>query len=319
MVQTINRILCCTALAVAAMGSVQAQAKALPFGDMDQWIKRQIEESAIIGGHMKSIYAIGPTQTVTGRIPYKPTGGSPWATSNVMAKVAGVVKTNSSVFPEQRGNGYCARLDTHMESVKVFGLVNITVLAAGSMFLGKVHEPITGTKNPNAMLEMGIPFHQRPKGLQFDYKVHIASSPNRIRSTGFSRQATIPGKDHAAVVLLLQKRWEDKNGNVYAHRVGTFATQYAQSCNWHNNARYDILYGNPTGQPGYKDSLMKLNAYEFYTTNSKGKSVPIKEVDWAAPNEAPTHLILQFASSHGGAYIGSPGNSFWVDNVELVY
>jgi hypothetical protein len=29
--------------------------------------------------------------------------------------------------------------------------------------------------------------------------------------------------------------------------------------------------------------------------------------------------MIQFTSSHGGAYIGSPGNSFWVDNVRLVY
>ena len=26
----------------------------------------------------------------------------------------------------------------------------------------------------------------------------------------------------------------------------------------------------------------------------------------------PTHMILQFSSSHGGAFIGSPGNTLWV-------
>ena len=36
-------------------------------------------------------------------------------------------------------------------------------------------------------------------------------------------------------------------------------------------------------------------------------------------NENPTHMILQFSSSHGGAFIGSPGNTLWVDNVKLVY
>ena len=51
-------------------------------------------------------------------------------------------------------NGYLTResvkgsMDTRMESVKVFGIVDITVLAAGSIFLGDVHEPIKGTKNP---------------------------------------------------------------------------------------------------------------------------------------------------------------------------
>lgn len=51
-----------------------------------------------------------------------------------MARVSGITKTNTSVFPETRGDGFCARLDTRMESVKVLGIVDITVLAAGSMF-----------------------------------------------------------------------------------------------------------------------------------------------------------------------------------------
>lgn len=133
----------CSTAAIA-----QHKVEMLPFGDMDQWVNREIKESGIIGGHTKNVYAVGPTQTITGAKAYKNLGGSPWATSNVLAKVAGVVKTNTSVFPEERGDGYCARLDTRMESVKVFGLVDITVLAAGSMFLGSVHEPIKGLRIP---------------------------------------------------------------------------------------------------------------------------------------------------------------------------
>lgn len=308
-------------LSAAACMPAQAQQREepLPFGDMNQWVRREIKESAIIGGDVKNIYAVGPARTIKGEVPYTPQGGSPWATSNVMAKVAGVVKTNSSVFPEQRDNGYCARLDTHMESVKVFGLIDITVLAAGSMFVGQVHEPIKSTKNPNAILRMGIPFTKRPTALRFDYKVRIADKPHRIRATGFSRIGEVEGKDRASVVCLLQKRWEDKKGNVYAQRVGTFVTYYDHTSDWHNGATYDILYGDITHNPAYRADRMKLNAFEHFTVNSKGKNVRIKEVGWAAPDETPTHLILQFASSHGGAYIGTPGNSFWVDNVKLVY
>ena len=40
---------------------------------------------------------------------------------------------------------------------------------------------------------------------------------------------------------------------------------------------------------------------------------------WLTEDDVPTHLLLQFTSSHGGAYIGSPGNSLWIDNVKLVY
>lgn len=315
----INHLLALAALLGCTSLHAQEREELLPFGDMNQWIKREIKESSIIGGAQKEIYAVGPTQTIKGEIPYKPTGGSPWATSNVMAKVVGIVKTNSSVFPERRDGGYCARLDTHMEGVKVFGVVDITVLAAGSLFLGEVHEPIKSTKNPNGLLLMGVPFTKHPKALRFDYKVRIADREKRIRATGFGRETDVDGKDHAAVVCLLQKRWEDKEGNVYASRVGTFAIQYDKSCNWQNAATYTILYGDITHNPAYRADLMKLNAYEYNTVNSRGKSVPIKEVSWAAPDEAPTHIILQFASSHGGAYIGTPGNSLWVDNVKLVY
>ena len=86
-------------------------------------------------------------------------GGSPWATSNVMARVAGITKTNTSVFPEKRGDGFCARMDTRMESVKVFGIVDITVLAAGSIFLGDVHEH-QGDEESAEDTEFGHPVHQ---------------------------------------------------------------------------------------------------------------------------------------------------------------
>ena len=61
-----------------------------------------------------------------------------------MAQVMGVTKTNVSSF--RKGEGYCARLDTRMESVKVLGLLDITVLAAGSLYIGKMR-PITGTRS----------------------------------------------------------------------------------------------------------------------------------------------------------------------------
>lgn len=299
--------------------SAQQKVETLPFGDMDQWVDRQIEESGIIGGETKHVYAIAPTKVITGDEPYKNMGGSPWATSNVMAKVAGITKTNTSVFPEKRGDGYCARLDTRMESVKVLGLVNITVLAAGSVFTGTVHEPIKGTKNPQKMLQSGIPFTKKPKALQFDYKVKMSDREKRVRATGFSRITDVEGKDYPAVVLLLQKRWEDKDGNVFAKRIGTVVTYFYQTTDWKDKATFEIMYGDITGRPEYKAHMMRLQATEYYTVNSKGESVPIHEIAWGDKDEVPTHLFLQFASSHGGAYIGSPGNTLWVDNVGLVY
>ena len=314
-------IACMPLSVVLADGDGVTSENVVPFayGDMDNWIVREIHESGIIGGKTKWLYELGPSDTIVGNTAFRNMGGSPWATSNVMAKVAGVVKTNTSVFPEKRGDGMCARMETRYESVKVFGLVDIEVIAAGSVFLGTVHEPIKGTKNPQAMLQSGVPFSKKPKALRFDYKVKAAPEKNRVRSTGFSRKSTVAGQDSLAVILLLQKRWEDAEGNVYSKRVGTMVQRYTESTpDWVNDATYPILYGNITSKPEYKP-YMRIQVEERYTLNSKGKSVPIQEVGWAEPGEAPTHMVLQFTSSHGGAYIGSPGNTFWIDNVELIY
>lgn len=314
-------IACMPLSVVLADGDGVTSENMVPFayGDMDNWIVREIHESGIIGGNTKWLYELGPSDTIVGNTAFRNMGGSPWATSNVMAKVAGVVKTNTSVFPEKRGDGMCARMETRYESVKVFGLVDIEVIAAGSVFLGTVHEPIKGTKNPQAMLQSGVPFSKKPKALRFDYKVKAAPEKNRVRSTGFSRKSTVAGQDSLAVILLLQKRWEDEEGNVYSKRVGTMVQRYTESTpDWVNDATYPILYGNITSKPEYKP-YMRIQVEERYTLNSKGKSVPIQEVGWAEPGEAPTHMVLQFTSSHGGAYIGSPGNTFWIDNVELIY
>lgn len=291
----------------------------LLYGDMDNWIVRKIHESAIIGGQTKYVYELGPSDTIIGNIPYTNRGGSPWGTSNVMAKVAGVVKTNTSVFPEKRGNGWCARLETRYVGVKVLGVVNIEVIAAGSVYLGTIYEPIRGTRNPQSMLQSGIPFTNRPKALRFDYKIKLAPEKNRIRSTGFSRKTSVAGRDSIAVVVLLQKRWEDKDGNVYSKRVGTMIQRFgSESKDWINGATFPIQYGNITSQPYFK-SYMRLQEEERYTRNSKGESVPIREVGWSDASETPTHAISQFSSSHGGAYVGSPGNTLWIDNVQLVY
>lgn len=314
-------IACMPLSVVLADGDGVTSENVVPFayGDMDNWIVREIHESGIIGGNTKWLYELGPSDTIVGNTAFRNMGGSPWATSNVMAKVAGVVKTNTSVFPEKRGDGMCARMETRYESVKVFGLVDIEVIAAGSVFLGTVHEPIKGTKNPQAMLQSGVPFSKKPKALRFDYKVKAAPEKNRVRSTGFSRKSTVAGQDSLAVILLLQKRWEDEEGNVYSKRVGTMVQRYTESTpDWVNDVTYPILYGNITSKPEYKP-YMRIQVEERYTLNSKGKSVPIQEVGWAEPGEAPTHMVLQFTSSHGGAYIGSPGNTFWIDNVELIY
>ena len=291
----------------------------LPYGNMNSWTIRKIHESAVIGGDTKTLYEVGPNRTIEGNKPYVNGGGSPWGTSNVMAKVMGVVKTNNSVYRDKHGSGYCAKLETHIEKVRVLGLMNMKVLAAGSLFLGDMKEPITGTKDGPKAMNNGIRFTKRPKALRFDYMFKAAGTANRIRQNGFSKGKTVAGKDYAVVVLYLQKRTEDAKGNITAKRVGTMVVRYGKSTGgWVDGATYEILYGDIRNNPHYDASTMGLRTTD-YARNSKGKSVLVKETGWASADETPTHLMLQFSSSHGGAYIGSPGNTLWVDNVRLVY
>ena len=291
------------------------------FGNFDQWLVRHVKESGIIGGDTKTLYHIAPNGTWNNNNPYLGTGGTPWACSNVMAKVSGITKTNVSVYRDTHpGHGYCAKLYTHLEECMVLGIVNIKVLAAGSIYLGQTQEPITNTKNPMSKLNAGVKFTKRPTALVFDYKVKLSGKPNRVKQTGFGKPSTVAGKDMPDVILYLQKRWEDAHGNIYAKRVGTMVRRFISNTDWVNNARFPIYYGDITKLKIY-NSAWALTSGENtkYAKNSKGKMVPVKEVGWGNANDTPTHLVLQFDSSHGGAYIGSVGNTLWVDNVRLAY
>ena len=320
-----NKYVCQTALTlllgvVSTASMAQRRVEPVAYGNMDQWLVRQVEESLIIGGNTKLLYEVAPTDTIISNDAYKNLGGSPWATSNVLAKV-GVTKTNTSVFSEPRGDGYCARLETRIETCVVLGIVNIKVLAAGSMYLGTVHEPIRDTKNPQSKLGTGIPFTKKPAGVMFDYKVKLTGEADRIKRTGFGRASIVKGQDCPEVNVLLQKRWEDAEGNLFAKRIGTAVVRYTEGTNdWVNAAEYPILYGDITNNAAFKPymGLIKGESTRF-SLNSKGESVPVTEVGWGNATDTPTHLILQFTSSHGGAYIGSPGNTLWVDNVGLIY
>ncbi len=313
------RITLCGLILTVTLSSHAQRIEPIAYGNMDSWVVRNIKESAIIGGNNKTIYAIGPNTTIKGNTPYKNMGGSPWGSSNVMAKVMGIVKTNNSVYRDTHpGHGYCAKMTTHIETCKALGLINIKVLAAGSIYLGDMKEPITGTKDGPKNMNWGIKFNKRPTALQYDYKVAVLGTKNRIKETGFSSKSIVPGQDYCITVLYLQKRTEDSKGNITAKRVGTLVVKYGKSTNWIDGARYEILYGDIRHNPHYDAATMGLRSCD-YARNSKGKSVLVKETGWASANETPTHLILQFSSSHGGAYIGTPGNTFWVDNVALVY
>ena len=47
-------------------------------------------------------------------------------------------------------------------------------------------------------------------------------------------------------------------------------TYYYHSTDWKNNVTYEIMYGDITNRPEYKAHMMRLQATESYTVNSKG-------------------------------------------------
>lgn len=306
-------------LLTAPRSTAQQHTENIPFGNFEQWLVREVKESAIIGGDVKKLYAIAPCDTIRGQIPYR--NRTQWGTSNVMAQISGVTKCSISVFPEPRDHGFAARMDTRMESCKVLGLINITVLASGSIFLGEMIEPIKSTKNPNSKFNMGVPFTKRPTALIFDYKMKALPATSRTRATGFSARTTVQGRDYADVILLLQKRWEDAQGNIFAKRVGTLNQRFGiNTPEWINNYSMSILYGNISKDIAFKPQMNLIpESKSHYARNSKGEIVPIQEIGWADENDTPTHLILQISSSYDGAYVGTLGNSFYVDNIKLAY
>jgi hypothetical protein len=307
--------------ALAALNSDAQHTDSLKYGNFNNWITRQLKESAVIGGNDKTVYEIGPKQTISGNVAYTPKGGSPWATSNVYAKVSGVVKTSNAVYPATRATGdQCAKLCSQIEQVKVLGLLNMDVMVSGSIFLGQMFEPITSTKNPYSKMEMGIAYTKRPDALVFDYKVDMPSTNTRTKSTGFGSKKTLPGRDSALVFVMLQKRWEDADGNLHALRVGTAGELFSTSKSWQNAHHLPIVYGDASKSTSI--AWLQLHTDKdktYYARNSKGKMVPVIEEGWANTTETPTHAIVMFSAGSGEAYIGTEGLTFYVDNVGFYF
>lgn len=292
----------------------------LKYGDFSNWVTRHIHESSIIGGQTKTVYEIAPKKEITGNTAYTNMGGSPWATSNVYAKVAGITKTSNAVYPYKRDEGnLCAQLCTQIESVKVLGMVNMDVLVAGSIFLGQMFEPISSTSNPYKKMEMGIPFNKRPKSLVLDYKVDMPDTDIRTKSTGFSSKKTLTGRDAAVVFVFLQYRWEDNQGNIHAKRIGTGGELFKCASGWRNRHEIPIIYGDCSSSPEMTWLGLRNGEQMYCARNSKGKVVPVREEQWGTGNETPTHIIIMISSGKGEPYVGTIGLTFYVDNIGLKY
>lgn len=294
----------------------------LPFGDMEQWAVRYIKESALIGGNTKELYVLGPRDTIScaaGNVPYRYKGKTSWGISNAYAFVAGVAKAACTTYPERRGNGWCARLEAKLEKVKVFGLINIEVAIAGTLFLGQVIEPVNSVSEPYKCIDIGVPFTKRPKALMLDLKAKVKEERTLTKALGLGAK-TIEGHDEPEVYIYLQKRWE-KDGQIYATRVATARERIAKSIpDWKNDHRLELQYGDIRSRKDFvKYKGLFPDGGVFKAQNSRGEMVEIQEVGWASPTETPTHMILMLTAGCYPAFYAAIGNALWVDNVRLVY
>jgi len=290
----------------------------LNYSSLDYWYARKVKESFMLSGKTIDLYGVGkvpPTSDFFDTTLKDPQ--SPWGVTNIYSKMV-LDLGNTRVFPEKRGNGYCCRLETAIRKDNIAGL-KVEVLIAGTLFVGEMMEPVRGLKDPLKNVNQGIPFTQKPKAVKFDYKYHVGS--NRVKAVYSIDPAE--GTDKAEFCIILQKRWEDKNGNVFATRIGGARQFFTGTIGqWVNGATFPVTYGDITKLPQYDAKTMGLipSVGEVYVKNSQGRLMPLVETGWGKPDDVPTHMIFYFTSSYQGIlYQGSPESVFWVDNIELVY
>ena len=291
----------------------------VPFGDFEQWVVRYVTESKILGGNERTLYVVGPTDTVSGNVAYD-YSNTIWASSNAYAKVAGIVKTSTNVTPDKGPTGRCAKLATQFASCKVAGLVNIKVLAAGSIYWGKMFEPITGVSDPYSFMDWGIPFSKRPKALVLNYKATIPNTGKLVKGTTF-RTKEFDGYDAAEILFILQYRWEDSNGDIHAKRVGTAVYHVDKStAGWRSDFRIPVIYGDARKSREYQPYMgLITDDRSMYALNSKGKKKIINEEAWADADSPVTHAIMVITSGSRGAFVGAIDNVLWVDEIRLEY
>lgn len=289
----------------------------IPYGDMDEWQVRYIQESKLLGGQTKTLYALAATDTIRENKAYIPTEDNPWGSSATYAKFMGIeTGIAGSIVPERRGYGYCCKLQNVLTHVNIG---DIYAMVSGTLHMGQALEPLgLAAKNrPYTATEFGVPFTQHPVALMLDYKATISEADSLI-TTERNKPEWIDGHDCAVVFVYLQYRWEDKEtGKIYARRVGTAYERICETIpEWINNHEIPIRWGNITTSADYQ-AYEGLNQRDMMARNSRGKMVRVEEVGWSL--DEPTHVVMYISSSNAGVFRAYEGNTLWVDNLRWVY
>ncbi len=312
-----KRIITITLFLLSLVSGVRAQLQSIPYGDFETWAVHYIKESKVVGGQTRAIYIPAPKDTLWENKPYiYKDADDPWATSNDYINFMGIYKTSTSVEPDKRGHGTAAKLSILQEDITVIGL-DMHVILAGTLYVGRTREPFNATGNYNANVDFGWPYEGTPKALVFDYKSVISPDSSVTQCAGFSKPKTIHHIfDHAHAYCYLQRRWEDNLGNIHAERVATAYMKIDYTTDWVNGHVLTLHYGEIVNP----NTIEQLQRTWMFARNSSGRMVRVREEGWATPGTKPTHICISFSASgleQGGA--GHVGNALWVDNVCLKY
>ncbi|MBB6462940.1 PCMD domain-containing protein [Flammeovirga kamogawensis] len=208
-----------------------------------------------------------------------------WDTANRGAVASFVDGGNTT--PVDRDGGKYARLESI--SVPIYNI------AAGSLFTGYFTDDMPpNASNPRSNTHFGISFGSRPISISLEYKY----SPG---TEYIENQNPSTGEDECEIYVLLQKRVDGQR-----YRVGTAWHRSKDTISSWTTLNLDMQYGElPAGYPSY----MGLN-------QNPGE----EEVDWADPNDVPTHILVVFSSSAlGDTFTGAVGSVLEIDNLQLNY
>lgn len=210
---------------------------------------------------------------------------STWATSNPGVKLGGI---SANVVQIDNGGGdYAVKLITKYSKL---GAIAKKPIAAGSVFSGDFNESKLSLNNPQAALDMGVPFTGSPLSFSVDFK--YSAGLKMIDSLGNQLNST----DEGDMYVLLERREAGK-----VQRVATAWYRISGNSSEIVRKTVEFVYGPlPNNTPEYM--------------------LPKPDETYAQSGAVPTHIVAVFSSSaKGDLYQGADGSELVIDNFELNY
>lgn len=210
---------------------------------------------------------------------------SSWATSNPGVIFGGMAPNVERI--EVGEDDYAAKLITRFTFM---GSLVRKPIAAGSVFVGDFMEDEINIGDPQAALNMGIPFTATPTSFSVEYQY----SPGEKNID--ANQNELDFSDTGDIYVLLERREADE-----VKRVATAWYRIEEKSSVMENTMVNFIYGElPSGTPTY--------------------ILPQDDETYATEGESPTHIKVVFSSSaYGDLFQGAEGSTLIIDNFKLIY